>query len=615
MPIGRKLTVVILLSASVAVALAGTVAISYEFIRYRQAIVRDMITQADIIGQASAAALAFRDAKAAEETLSALKVRREIESARLYGPDGNVFVEYVREGATVPLLSPSARTEGHRFEGGGVVVDRHITLGNDTVGTIRLQADLHEERARLISYVSIAGMVILALLFVTLLISAGLQRIISKPILDLASLAQRVSAEHDYSLRAARRSDDEIGVLVDGFNQMLTQVQQRDDELRASEERFRQLAENIREVFWMTDKEKTQMLYVSPGYEEIWGRSRESLYGTPRSWVDAIHPDDRARVSQAAMTKQERGDYDEQYRIVRPDDSVRWIRDRAFPIRDETGAVYRIVGVAEDITERKRLEEQIIQAEKMESVGHLAAGVAHEVKNPLMALAMGVDYFALAAEGQSEETAAVVHDMKDAIERADSIIMGLLDFAATRELHTAPEDLNKIVDVCAGLVRHELARSHVTFVRELADALPPLSLDKNKITQVFVNLFMNAIHAMPPGGQLIVRTYSVEGAAGREKPGEEPAARLFVGSGVAVEIDDTGIGIPPAELPKVFDPFFTTKGPGKGTGLGLTVVRQIIQLHGGESHVNNRPEGGVRVSIMFPINRRNPNAKQTHSDH
>ena len=139
----------------------------------------------------------------------------------------------------------------------------------------------------------------------------------------------------------------------------MARLQQSAAALRSSEERFRQLAENIREVFWMTDPAKREMIYISPGYEAIWGRSCESLYATPRDWVEALHPEDRQRVLEAALTKQAAGNYNEDYRILRPDGSVRWIQDRAFPIRDQSGAVYRVVGIAEDITERKQTEAKL----------------------------------------------------------------------------------------------------------------------------------------------------------------------------------------------------------------------------------------------------------------
>ena len=133
--------------------------------------------------------------------------------------------------------------------------------------------------------------------------------------------------------------------------------------LRESEERFRQLTETIREVFWMTDSSKNQMIYISPAYEQIWGRTCESLYASPRAWLEAIHPEDRQRVLEAALTKQLLGQYDEEYRVVRPDGCIRWIQDRAFPIRDGFGEVYRIAGIAEDITARKAAEEGLRKAE------------------------------------------------------------------------------------------------------------------------------------------------------------------------------------------------------------------------------------------------------------
>jgi PAS domain S-box-containing protein len=137
------------------------------------------------------------------------------------------------------------------------------------------------------------------------------------------------------------------------------QLRLQNEAVHQSEERFRQLTEYIREVFWMTDVAKNQMLYVSPGYEEVWGRTCESLHASPRNWLEAIHPDDRERVVQAALTKQISGHYNEEYRILRPDGSLRWIQDRAYPVRDEAGKVYRIAGIAEDITERKLAEQRL----------------------------------------------------------------------------------------------------------------------------------------------------------------------------------------------------------------------------------------------------------------
>jgi PAS domain S-box-containing protein len=137
-----------------------------------------------------------------------------------------------------------------------------------------------------------------------------------------------------------------------------------EEALRRSEERFRQIAENITEVFWMTSLGMREMLYISPGYEKIWGWSCESLYERPTAWLDAIHPEDRGRIEKAARTYPVSGRYDEEYRIVRPDGSVRWIHDRAFPVRDAAGRLYRITGIAEDITDRKLSEKALRDAKE-----------------------------------------------------------------------------------------------------------------------------------------------------------------------------------------------------------------------------------------------------------
>ncbi len=154
---------------------------------------------------------------------------------------------------------------------------------------------------------------------------------------------------------------DGSGTLVGAVNMLvdITERKRAELSLRESEERFRQVVENIEEVFWMTDLEKNRMLFISSGYEKIWRETRESLYSSPRKWMEAIHPEDRERVLRNALLKQTRGDYDEEYRIIRSDGTRRWIHDRAFPVRNVDGTVDRVAGIAVDITERKQAEEAL----------------------------------------------------------------------------------------------------------------------------------------------------------------------------------------------------------------------------------------------------------------
>jgi signal transduction histidine kinase len=198
----------------------------------------------------------------------------------------------------------------------------------------------------------------------------------------------------------------------------------------------------------------------------------------------------------------------------------------------------------------------------------------------------------------------ILADMTDAIKRADGIIMGLLDFSVPHALDSHAEDLSAIMEQSVALVRHLLSEGGIKLTRELAAGLPPVWLDPNKIKQVFVNILTNAIHATPPGGTITVRTSTrlLRGDEADHDAGSRLADRFRAGEAVLIaEVLDTGSGIPDEQLAHIFDPFFTTKPTGKGTGLGLTVTKKIVELHGGSLDIQNRKEGGVVVTIMFKV--------------
>ncbi len=250
--------------------------------------------------------------------------------------------------------------------------------------------------------------------------------------------------------------------------------------------------------------------------------------------------------------------------------------------------------------ELKATQLQLIQAAKMESVGQLAAGVAHEVKNPLMTITMGLDYLDQTPQAREQELGGVLKDMRDAAERSGAVINELLNFSAPGKLNLQMENLNSIIEQSLGLVKHELIKRQIAVVRDLQESLPRILLDRNKMEQVFVNGLINAAQAMPGGGTVTVRTYSSPAEMTSRAPGEN-----IVQAGqqsdirVTAEIEDSGIGIAEEDLARVFDPFFTTKKPGKGSGLGLSIVHQIVQLHGGMVKLSNREEGGARFAVQF----------------
>ncbi len=317
---------------------------------------------------------------------------------------------------------------------------------------------------------------------------------------------------------------------------------------------------------------------------------------------------------------------------TRPDGRQSWVSTTRMPLRDAEGKIIGTFGISRDITSLKRAEEellatnarlrevledltrshedlksaqlQLIQAEKMQSVGRLAAGIAHEVKNPLAIMEMGLECLSRNGHEHDQQFDEVTKEMRDAVRRATSVIGGLLDFSSSNQLDIHEVDLNAVVETALRLMKHELINGKITAVRRLDRTIPPCRLDPNKIEQVFINIFTNACHAMPHGGHLTICSHvrTVTEDETKSEAGDRSGARFWKNQRVAViEVRDSGEGIGAADLAKIFDPFYTTKPTGKGTGLGLTVVRKIVDLHGGRIDIGNDPEGGVLVTVVFKI--------------
>jgi signal transduction histidine kinase len=249
----------------------------------------------------------------------------------------------------------------------------------------------------------------------------------------------------------------------------------------------------------------------------------------------------------------------------------------------------------------KEARDQLIQAEKMEIVGRLASGIAHEVKNPLAIILQGLEYLARKLPSGQEDLSSTLKFMNEAVIRADNIVKGLLDFSGVSLVERQSQEIIPLVEKSLVLMKHSFDLNHIEVIRDFKDDLPLVNVDKNKIEQVFLNLFENAAQAMAKGGKLRVKIW-VERVSGSDEwvgkrkedvfhPGEET---------IKMEIEDTGTGIPENLLNKVFDPFFTTKRSMGGTGLGLSIVRSIVEMHQGKIKIANKQYGpGVKVVIWF----------------
>ena len=375
-----------------------------------------------------------------------------------------------------------------------------------------------------------------------------------------------------------------------GATQDITERRQAEQRLRDSEERLRQVTENLREIVWVKEADTHEILYISPAYEQIYGRTCASLYSAPRSWLDAIHPDDRERARALVPTAASDGEY----RVIRADGQVRHLHARTFPVRDASGRVYRVVGVAEDVTERRRVEEQFRQAQKMEAVGQLAGGVAHDFNNILSAILMQVEE-ARNHPAVDAELLESIAGIGQAADRAVKLTRQLLLFSRKQLMQPREVDLNDVVSGFAQLLRRVLPES--VDIRFRPGPRPATTLaDPSMLEQVLMNLAVNARDAMPSGG-----TFAIE--IGQRDISEDDARSIpeaTAGRHVTLRVTDDGGGIAPDVLPRIFEPFFTTKEAGRGTGLGLATVFGIIKQHRGWISVTSAQGRGTTFDIVLP---------------
>lgn len=344
--------------------------------------------------------------------------------------------------------------------------------------------------------------------------------------------------------------------------------------LRRTETIFHQFANSVNVVFWMSDPRKNEMTYVSPAYEQIWGRSVDSLYREPLSFLDAVHCDDHDRVAEA-IRKQPEGPYEQIYRVVRPNGELRWVKDRGFRVRGENGEVLRIAGITEDITLLREAEErlkatqaQVISNAKFAALGEMASGIAHEINNPLAVIhGLSVQLQELFRNGAAPTSMVLesLGSVEKMANRIAGIVKGLRTFSRQTEGDPmSPTDLSSVVQETMAMCEAKLRAAGILVS---VNALPGQAVAccrSSEISQVLLNLVSNAYDAV---------VGSANGAVAVDVRREGRFARIVV--------EDSGPGIDPAQRDRIFQPFFTTKDVGHGTGLGLSISKGIVEAHGG----------------------------------
>ncbi|NLI82193.1 MAG: PAS domain-containing protein [Deltaproteobacteria bacterium] len=258
----------------------------------------------------------------------------------------------------------------------------------------------------------------------------------------------------------------------------------------------------------------------------------------------------------------------------------------AFPVLNKAGTLERVVYYEKDMTEARKLEQRMHQSERLKALGTLAAGIAHEIRNPLATINFNTQLLhrELALEPSQ---AQMFQDIFLEIKKIDRIVQQVLQFAKPREPQFLPNQLNEVVQYCQDLSKAYLRKTKIEFVTELAEDIPPLVMDFNQISQVIMNLLINAIEAMPDGGRITLKTYRQQDSMS-----------------VVFEVCDTGPGIMDEDRERIFDPFFTRKS--EGTGLGLSISRQILEKHGAFIEMESPAGGGAIFRVVFPESAESP---------
>jgi two-component system cell cycle sensor histidine kinase/response regulator CckA len=427
---------------------------------------------------------------------------------------------------------------------------------------------------------------------------AGAEDFLTKPV-DRAELCVRVrnllrlKAYGDYYDKYSEMLEREVVSRTSDLMERTTTLEQHAVALHRNDERMNYALDVAGMGIWEVDL-ATQALTWSDTMAPLFGLTPAQAPSTVADFMGLIHPDDLQMVGTSfAQAASGIGDFDAEFRLLLPDGSIRWNLGRARVMRDVHGVPTRMLGVGTDVSDRRSLETQLRQAQKMDAVGQLAGGIAHDFNNLLTAI-MGYSNFVIDSLGLQDERRSDMEEVISAAERASALTRQLLAFSRKQVLQPTVVDLNELV---LG-IRQMLSRligEQVDLVPILAADLCTVRADHGQLEQVLMNLVVNARDAMPMGGRVTVETANVEL--------DESSMRDVVvraGAYVMLAVSDSGVGMTEATKQRLFEPFFTTKEHGKGTGLGLATAYGIVHQSGGYIWVYSEPGQGATFKVYLP---------------
>lgn len=433
------------------------------------------------------------------------------------------------------------------------------------------------------------GFFLIISLFIFFFLKSG----IVSPIRKLTEGVREIG-NGNFSVRIKPRGTDEIGILASSFNNTVERLEHLLESLKKSEESLKKAQRIAHLGSWDWDIEKNELTWSDEVYNIFGVVKRELL--TYESFIGYVHPEDRDTVRKAVEDALYRKKpYSISHRIIRPDGIERIVHEEGEVSYGISGKPISMSGTVHDITDYKRLEEQLLQAQKMEAVGQLAGGIAHDFNNILTAI---IGYASIILEDiqENDPVAVRVSHILGAAEKGANLVQNLLTFSRKQTSNPKPINLNKIITGIHNLLK-KLIKEDIELRVSLSQDELIIMADDGQIGQVLMNLITNARDAMPDGGVLSIRTEKVSI--------NDTFIKTYgfgqIGEYALLTVSDTGIGMDEKTKERIFEPFFTTKEVGKGTGLGMAMVYSIIKQHNGYIDLYSEPDKGTTFKIYLPL--------------